>query len=520
MRRLILAISLSVVCVLSAAAQDYVPTPVTVSKEKVRIDGRLYYSHVVLERQTLFGISKAYEVSIEDIFEANESIGLRENGLKKNSIILVPVPDKKPAKEQKGRKKDRTDDEVILPDGFEVAADVPDSTSAVISVAEVLQPLDTLPVADSVSVVADSVSVEVDTVLRPCPKSDVGVLLLLPIGAGGGRGSRNYLDFYSGALLAARSLADEGISINLSVKDVNESLPEITGEVCDSNDVIIGPVSPIHMRTVLAAAPENCCIVSPLDARTMTLADSCSCFIQVHGDSFSQYENLISWIDEDFTNGDRIVVIGESLKMTETVDSVKTCLDSTGLSYQSLNYNILQGRSVYSSLKGMMSKDCVNRVLLVSESEAFVNDVLRNLNVLVHQKYPVSLYAPSKIRSFDTVEAENLHTSNLHLSTFYYVDYDDPSVKDFLMKYRAVFRCEPSAFSYHGYDLVRFFVEVIAKYGDNWINWLDGESADMLQTSFRFERVGECGGFVNKALRRMYYGPDYEMKYCGSVTEE
>ena len=34
-------------------AQDYVPTPVTISKEKVRVDGKLYYSHIVLERQTL-----------------------------------------------------------------------------------------------------------------------------------------------------------------------------------------------------------------------------------------------------------------------------------------------------------------------------------------------------------------------------------------------------------------------------------------------------------------------------------
>ena len=34
-------------------AQSYVPTPVTISKEKVRIDGKICYSHIVLERQTL-----------------------------------------------------------------------------------------------------------------------------------------------------------------------------------------------------------------------------------------------------------------------------------------------------------------------------------------------------------------------------------------------------------------------------------------------------------------------------------
>ena len=70
-------------------AQDYVAPPVTVSKEKVRMDGKLYYSHIVLEKQTLYSIAKAYGVEIDDIYAANPS--LKENGLKKNAIILVPA---------------------------------------------------------------------------------------------------------------------------------------------------------------------------------------------------------------------------------------------------------------------------------------------------------------------------------------------------------------------------------------------------------------------------------------------
>ena len=61
-------------------AQDYVPTPVTISKEKVRVDGKLYYSHIVLERQTLYSICKAYGVNVEDIYSANPS--LIDTGLK------------------------------------------------------------------------------------------------------------------------------------------------------------------------------------------------------------------------------------------------------------------------------------------------------------------------------------------------------------------------------------------------------------------------------------------------------
>ena len=96
------AIALTVLSPADAIAQDdYVPTPVTVSKEKVKVGGRLCWSHVVLERQTPYSISKAYGVSVEDIYKYNPSV--RTEGLKKNAIILIPVvEDETAAKPAKG----------------------------------------------------------------------------------------------------------------------------------------------------------------------------------------------------------------------------------------------------------------------------------------------------------------------------------------------------------------------------------------------------------------------------------
>ena len=73
----------------SMAAQEYESTPVTISKEKVKVDGQVCYSHIVLEKQTLYSISKAYGVSVDDIYKYNPAV--KENGLKKNSIILIPM---------------------------------------------------------------------------------------------------------------------------------------------------------------------------------------------------------------------------------------------------------------------------------------------------------------------------------------------------------------------------------------------------------------------------------------------
>jgi hypothetical protein len=79
-------------------AQEYESTPVTISKEKVKINGQVCYSHIVMERQTLYSICKAYEVTAEDIYKFNPT--LKEKGLQKNSILIIPIIEQVISEEQ------------------------------------------------------------------------------------------------------------------------------------------------------------------------------------------------------------------------------------------------------------------------------------------------------------------------------------------------------------------------------------------------------------------------------------
>ena len=88
LKHIILAMAISAAFPQAMEAQEYISTPVTVSKEKVRVNGKVCYSHIVKDKQTLFSIAKAYDVSVDEILALNPS--LKESGLKKNSIILIP----------------------------------------------------------------------------------------------------------------------------------------------------------------------------------------------------------------------------------------------------------------------------------------------------------------------------------------------------------------------------------------------------------------------------------------------
>ena len=182
------------------------------------------------------------------------------------------------------------------------------------------------------------------------------------------------------------------------------------------------------------------------------------------------------------------------------------------LSCARYSYNILEGRNAANAIAALMTKTGTNRVIINSESEAFVNDAVRNLDMLVYRKYNVVLYSPSKIRSFETIDIENLHNLKTRVSTSYFIDYESPEVRHFLMEYRALYNTEPTQFSFQGYDLTYFFIKMKSTYGKKWMeNVARMGNTAMMQTDFLFRELGN-GGYVNEGVRRIVYGPDYSIR--------
>lgn len=60
---------------------------ITVSTEKVKVNGAVMFVHKVKGGETLYSLSKAYHVTIDDIVRNNESL---KAGLKEGSTIYIP----------------------------------------------------------------------------------------------------------------------------------------------------------------------------------------------------------------------------------------------------------------------------------------------------------------------------------------------------------------------------------------------------------------------------------------------
>ncbi len=250
-------------------------------------------------------------------------------------------------------------------------------------------------------------------------------------------------------------------------------------------------------------------MVSPLDPKGVELVEDYRNLIHAPTSAEWQYAELINWLADEKQAEDRIILVTEK---GVSPTAAASYLKESGLPYSTLSYGILEGRNIVETLNGMMTKEGVNRVVVACEHEAFLVDVVRNLNLLIHRKNQVVLYGPARIRSYDnTIDIENLHNLNLHVCTSYYVDYDSEPVKAFLPAYRALFRCEPSPFAYQGYDILTYFVNLISRQGDDWPSALGKRREAGLQADFLFSQV-EQGGFANEAVRRIIYEPDFTIR--------
>ena len=609
------------------SAQEYVATPVKVSTEKVRLNGKVYLSHPVQERQTLFGIAKAYGVTVEDLYKANE--GLEEKGLQTGTTLLVPIVEgaasatRTEAAPQAAPQEQSfvehtvmwyediediaslygvTPEDIMQANGMRTkkvtkrqVLKIPAKSgmkSATVQTVQTTQatqaepkkevaqkaedkpvPPPTLPTLDDPVIKdpemvsagkykplkVDKVKVKKADILPPeiptlgdpeiadpeiaagnydpltvnpvtvdpaqalagkeeeeedddrildwlTGKGSVEMGLLLPFNAAG-RASETNMDFYSGVLAALRDLEAAGIKATLNVYDLQDGVPSALE--LGKNDFILGPITTTDLTTVLDRTDGRVPVVSPLDQRAADLADARPGFIQAPSSVDSQYTDLAAWAADDLQRDDRIILVTEKVNgSTAPAVGVRNALVDAGTPYEGVSWTVAEGRSLPAALTSRLTKTGVNRIIVASEKEAFVSDMVRNLVILLGRGYKVAMYAPSKVRTFETIDGSTYHQNDLHICSPYFADYDTPAVKSFVRTYRALYRTEPSQFAFQGYDLTHYFASLVSKYGNRWTRAITRVDESGLHTDFHFEKT-PAGSFRNTGIRRIVYKTDY-----------
>lgn len=554
-----------------AAAQGFVATPVEISTDKVNVKGTVYWLHKVLKGHTLYSISKAYGVSVDEIKAANPSLS---EGLKAGMLIYIPdkaattgtvtadqpentsVTTEQPTKEKPQKKvvKDKKKYKKYNVKWYETLDDVAVKFNVTVEAIISLNDIDTVSgkrirsvmipdkeymrsmetgQPDTTGETAEEEDDRIPVVTfpvteqKPVPENGVYTIsLVLPFNASGRTDNINAYaaDFYAGVLTAAADLKEKGLfsGFELNVVDLSRygsAWELIADNVLNDSELIIGPISERDMQPIASyARSRQIPVVSPLDLGTETLAQDNPWFYLFPPQSDLALAHQLDKI-ADTSDADTVesvtVIYEQGYDRSDEVTGTFAGLNERGVKFRTFKYDFLSGRGIDTLMSRSLDSLTLNKVIIPSMSEAFITDALRNLNLIKSgMGYNIEVYGLSRWKSFETIEQDYFHALDLRLAMSYYIDYNRPEVMDFINKYRAAFNTEPSSFSFQGYDIMTFFVNAMNTWGTDFPSGIINKRKSLLQSDVLFLPVSSGSGYENRAFKDICFTDNW------LVTEE
>ena len=524
------------------------------SNNQTTINGKKYYLHTVEKGQTLYSLSKLYNVALTDIVAENPELN---DGLKKGMVLKIPVVVNGGATSALGGKHKVVAGETFysIAKQFNLTVDqlkalnpqnadglkVNDELVVVKPAQEKVN--GTKPVTDKTvieKVIAEKTITEKTITEKVVAEKGlvkvgskdtnaIAVALVLPFHgsdylevdkekfmAGGEELSLRTeiaIQMYQGVKMAADSLRKTGLSVQISLLDVDEGDTLQIQKTLKSQELlkanlIIGPLFG-SVFTVFAdfASKHHIPIVSPFIAQNKILFNN-PCIVKMTPSNLAQVEKLASYINLNFSKAHKLVVNSGVMK---DAPLVKAALAGVNVNAKGAVDSVLEVKG-FGGLSGMLKPDVPNLIFVPSTNQSFVTEFLTRLHPL-RERYQITVIGMANWTEFENIDIEYFNNLKVHLPGFNFIDYDNAKVQRFVTKYQLQQNADPGLYCFIGYDLGNFFLPLIAKNGGNALNFMvqNHSFKSGLQLGFDFFQVNNENGIENKAITIVEY-KDYKMK--------
>ncbi len=331
----------------------------------------------------------------------------------------------------------------------------------------------------------------------------------------------NFIEFYEGALLAIDSLRNTGLSIDLLVRDTKRDTNTVKNIITELQsfdpDIIIGPVYTENVKLVADFALENrIFIISPLSTRTELLEDNPFLF-QIIPSRKTELEIWADYISHHYDKNIILIHNTDSFSIKE-IDYFREMLFSNFYSDSTFKYIIYKevrfNDTLSENILKALSDNRKNLVFIESTEEAYVIGAVNNLSQ--YQKdYDIILFGNPVWQTWKNIDIQYLHNLDLILYTPFYVNYNNKHTKSFINKCRKIYDYEPYIiknkgynYSFLGYDIVFYFLKALKEYGNDFPRCIDYLNIELMQSDYIFKRINNKGGFENISIYFLKYNND------------
>ena len=436
--------------------------------------------HVVKRKENIYRISRMYNITELELVNANPE--LRKRKMKVDEILCIPYP--KAEQEKLQEQQATTPIVTIIPTDEELFAELKTKSEDI----EQIKTAIILPL-----MLNDSVSSE----------------------------QMKMVEFYEGVLLALDSLKRQGVSIDLHVYDSGNKWASIQPilerpEMKEMN-LIIGPVYDTHITEAAAFAENNGIRMVVPFARQVDAVFTNPYVYQVNTPQSYFYSEVYDHFFMQFPQPNILFFETPEEKDDDLISGFKR-----ELSYRDIPYTVLLADTATNkdTILTRLDTKRKNILMMTSEKSGCLNNMVPVFQLLVRDtaatKFDISLFGYPQYQVYTNNHLASFYEIDTYFYSSFYTNNLLPEAKAFHQKYRRTY-CKEIVNRYPkyailGFDIAYYFLKAMHQYGNDMESHLPEIKYIPLQTGFKFERVNNWGGFINRKVFFVHFSRDYNLQ--------
>lgn len=430
--------------------------------------------HKVERKETIFSISREYGITEEELIAANPE--LKKGKLKKGTFLFIPYGknDKKQESESQPITKELTNEEVFS-QNEELKKDIKTIKAAVM-----------LPFMAGTST-------NMDEQVR-------------------------MVEYYEGFLMAVDSLKKQGVSIDLYTYDTKgreATLNSILSKKEMKNmDIIFGPAKAQDIDVLATFADKNNIrLVVPFAPKVDEVFKNPHIY-QINTPQSYLYSEVYEHFTRKFSDSNVIFLNASNgdREKDEFIKGMKTELRNNGISYRDFTVtdNFYEITTVMDTLRN-------NIFIPTSGKSTALVKILPQLTQIRRERpnYKMNLFGYPEWQTYTNDYLASFYEIDTYFYSSFYTNNLFPAAVHFTNSYRRWYSKDMAniypKYGMLGYDTGYFFLKGLSKYGNKLEENLNSIQVTPIQTGFKFERVNNWGGFINRKVFFVHFSKDYEL---------
>ena len=422
--------------------------------------------HKVKRKETIFSVSREYGISEEELIAANPEL---KKGMKKGQLLCIPYP-----------------------------------------VATTTQPTQK---EDPYAIPPSNSELFRESKETPKKMSTIKAALILPF-----QEDKRMVEYYEGFLMAVDSLKRTGTSLDLYVYDSGKEVSTLNAILSKNEmkkmDVIFGPMHQKQIKPLSDFAKKNDIrLVIPFSQKGEEVFNNPAVY-QINTPQSYLYSEVYEHFTRQFPNAHVIFIepISADKEKAEFISGLKQELKNKGISMQTVNENATK-----EMLKAALRNDKENIFIPTSGKNVLLIKVLPQLTLLVRDNagQNIHLFGYPEWQTYTKDHLEAFFELDTYFYSSFYTNNLLPAAINFTKSYRKWYGKEMDErypkFGMLGFDTGYFFLKGLSRYGSGFEKNLDKMDLVPIQTGFKFQRVNNWGGFINRKVFFVRFTKNFEL---------